>query len=187
MRYKDLRSKMKTGDVISFNGKGWFSWLIKWKTRSDISHVGIVYRTKGDRVIIMESTSLNNIADCKTGEFIKGVQQQYLSDRIDTYKGKIYWRPLNVEIKKTKQNKMSSWLKDKHGKHTPYDTLQALGSGADILLPENDEDFKKLFCSELVCKALQLADVVGEELNASEQTPADVIKYGCLEERIQIS
>ena len=81
---------------------------------------------------------------------------------------------------------MLYWLKDKHGKRTPYDTLQAIGAGIDILMPDNKEDFNKLFCSELVCRSLQLAGVVDACLNPSEQTPADVIDYPCLLERKQI-
>ena len=68
--YQDLRKYMKTGDVIAFSGKGRTSNIIKGATFCDISHVGIVYKTLADRVVIMESTSLNNIADCMTGEFI---------------------------------------------------------------------------------------------------------------------
>lgn len=182
--YSDIRDQIKTGDVIGFSGKGRTSNIIKAGTFCDISHVGIVYRTQADRVVIMESTSLNNIADCVTGEFIKGIQQQYLSDRIKSYDGQSYWYALNKPIENPQA--MSNWLKDKHGKRVPYDTLQALGSALDILVPDNKEDFSKLFCSEMVTKALQVAGVVCDELNASEQTPADVIEFDCLDERVQI-
>jgi hypothetical protein len=186
LMYQDLRKYIKTGDVIGFSGKGRTSNIIKGATFCDISHVGIVYKTLADRVIIMESTSLNNIADCATGEFFKGVQQQYLSDRIKHYDGQVYWYALNDDILPSKEHQMLCWLKDKHGKRTSYDTLQAIGAGLDVLLPDNIEDFRKLFCSELVCKALQLAGMISESLNASEQTPADVVGYDCLNERIQI-
>ena len=188
-KYEDLRSQMKTGDLISFSGKGRVSNIIKGYTNSDISHVGIVYANEG-RVKIMESTSLNDIADIDTGEFVKGVQKQYLSERLKGYDGQCYWQPLNVKIKDKYKDAMINWLSDAHGKRTPYDTIQAIGAGADIFdkIPgfENEEDFSSLFCSELVCKALQVADVVTSVINPSEQTPADVIGYRCFDKRIEI-
>ena len=184
MMYEEIRDHLRTGDVIGFSGKGRASNIIKAGTFCDISHVGMVYKTLGDRVVIMESTSLNDIADCETGEFIKGVQKQYLSDRLDTYDGQVYWYPLNKPIEN--DIAMIGWLADVHGKKVPYDTVQAICSALDILVPDNKEDFTRLFCSEMVCRALQLGGVVSDELNASEQTPADVIKYDCLDERVQI-
>lgn len=194
MKYQDLRSKMKTGDIISFSGKGRTSNIIKWFTRSDISHVGIVMETEfgnafGQRVLILESTSLNNIPDIKTGEFIKGVQMQQLSKRVDSYDGQAYWHKLKAPLSTSGEEKMLQWLSVQHNKRVPYDSLQALGAGIDLFDSfglANEPDFSSLFCSELVCKALQLASVVSDCLNPSEQTPADVIKYDCLERRIEI-
>ncbi len=183
--YEKTREYMRTGDIIAFSGKGRTSNIIKRFTHSDISHVGIVYCTEG-RIKIMESTSLNGMADCETGEFIKGVQVQYLSERLESYDGQAYWCALNQDAN---EYPMLEWLQDVHGKRTPYDTIQALGAGADwidYLGFANEEDFSSLFCSELVCKALQLAGVVNREVNPSEQTPADVMKYKCLEARLQI-
>ena len=67
MEYSDARSMMKPGDVIAFGGKGHFSELIKFVSRADVSHVGVILQT---RVVdddtgrffnqIVESTSINN-------------------------------------------------------------------------------------------------------------------------------
>ena len=45
-KYKDVRKKMKPGDVIAFGGKGNFSEIIKWATRSTVSHVGVILQSK---------------------------------------------------------------------------------------------------------------------------------------------
>jgi len=182
--YQELRNYMKTGDVIGFSGKGDVSNVIKHFTNCDISHVGIVYRTAEDRVIIMESTSLNDIPDCVTGEQIKGVQQQYLSDRLSSYDGQAYWYALDTDVEDF--TPMNIWLEDVHEDRTEYDTVQAIGAGIDYFVPDNHECYRKLFCSELVSQALQLAGVIPEDINASEQTPADVVNYPCLLERKQI-
>lgn len=43
--YAKFREKMKPGDVIAFGGKGRFSELIKWSTKSVVSHVGVILQT----------------------------------------------------------------------------------------------------------------------------------------------
>ena len=44
--YEDARPEMKPGDVIAFGAKGHFSEIIKFSTRSLVSHVGIILQTK---------------------------------------------------------------------------------------------------------------------------------------------
>jgi len=93
--YKEKRSSMQPGDVIAFGGKGHFSDIIKWATRSAVSHVGVIlqsklyYENKAQKGIfnqIIESTSLGGFS---------GVTISRLSDRIDTYEGEIWWLPLS--------------------------------------------------------------------------------------------
>ena len=67
IEYSEARPMMKPGDVIAFGGKGHFSELIKFATRADVSHVGVILQT---RVVdddtgrffnqIIESTSLHD-------------------------------------------------------------------------------------------------------------------------------
>lgn len=192
MNYNNIRGQIKTGDLIAFSGSGLVSELIKWKTKSDISHVAIVLETqylKGEkRIILLESTTLNNLPDLKTGEFIKGVQQQLLSKRINTYNGQCYWCGLNVDLSGDKKQYMVNWLTKTHSKKTKYDNVQALGSALDLfdkLGLANKPDFSNLFCSELVAKAYKKAGLFFG--NPSEQTPADVLKLPFIKEKILIS
>ncbi len=46
IRYENVRDRMRPGDVIAFGGKGHFSEIIKFATRSDVSHVGVILQTK---------------------------------------------------------------------------------------------------------------------------------------------
>lgn len=193
MNYDKVRGKMKFGDVISFSGKGRLSNLIKWKTGGDISHVGMVLDTEfiagQKRIVLIESTSLVNLTDLRTKELIKGVQQHHLSQRLDIYSGQAYYHELNVELSDGQKAAMYSWLFNKHASKTPYDSVQAVGSAFDLLDGmgfENDRDFSELFCSEMVCRALQLGEVVSDLINPSEQTPVDVVNFDCLERRVQI-
>lgn len=82
--YKSVRKDIRPGDIIAFGGVGIFSKVIKFFTRSEVSHVGIVMENKmsfegdsqpGKIVYLIESTTLN-----KNGK--KGVQVNALSDRL---------------------------------------------------------------------------------------------------------
>ena len=189
--YNLIREKMKFGDVISFSGKGVISNVIKWHTKSDISHVGIVLDTeiiKGEkRIVLIESTSLVNLPDLRTKELIKGVQQHHLSQRLNNYDGQAYYHELLTPLTDAQKASMFSWLFRKHGSRTPYDIVQALGSSLDLfdsLGFENTPDYSSLFCSEMVARVFEIAGIW--KGNPSEQTPADIIKFDFLADRVQI-
>ncbi len=193
--YIEYRSQMRTGDVIAFSGKGRVSEIIKWKTGSPYSHVGLVlevdlYGGIGDAVFLIESTTLSNLPDIKTGEFREGVQLHFLSNRVDSYDGEIWWVPLKDGLSQTAEFKLQKWLRGKHQSRTKYDNFQVFGAGLDLFdwIPglEMEPDFSSLFCSELVMKALQMAGVVSDDINPSEQTPDDVVKYSCFDNVIKI-
>lgn len=187
-QYNKYRDKMKSGDIIAFSGKGPTSNLIKWKTNSHISHVGIIAETNvfgSNRVMMCESTTLVDEPDAIDKTLTKGVQMHFLSQRIDGYNGDIYWHPLQDKLEKKYEKSMQQWLSSKHSNKTPYDTMQALGAGLDLLDPyglDNETDFSSLFCSELVTRALQIAGEVGPHINPSEMTPKDVLTFSCLVE-----
>ena len=96
--YEEARPKMQPGDVIAFGGKGHFSEIIKFATRSDVSHVGVILQTKvvddtEDRFFnqIIESTSLHGF---------NGVVISRFSDRLATYEGELWWLPLQKKYER---------------------------------------------------------------------------------------
>lgn len=193
MKYIEVRSSLKTGDVIAFSGKGRASEIIKWYTNSEFSHVGIVLNTSmteiGSIVLLIESTSLVNIPDAVTKELWKGVQIHILSNRLNNYDGEAWVLPLKSPLNEARSRDMQQWLRRTHTDKIPYDTVQAIGAGADLIDMfgiVNEPDFSSLFCSELVTKALQIAGVVPAYVNPSEITPADVSRFECFDEPIKI-
>ncbi|WP_243375276.1 hypothetical protein [Geotalea sp. SG265] len=180
--YEEAREKMQPGDVIAFSGKGNVSEVIKLFTKSEVSHVGVVYKTKQindsdpNRYIntLMESTSL---------EGFSGVIMTRLSDRIRDYDGNLWWLPLS-QVSRSNLNvtKFFDFLVKQEGK--AYDTKQAIKSALDALdntpflrgTTYNKEDFSKFFCSELVAAALEEAGVINN-VNASEVTPIDLCNF----------
>ena len=181
--YQIVRKKMNPGDIIAFGGKGNFSEIIKWATRSTVSHVGIILQSKlliGDRPQdgffnqIIESTSLNDFS---------GVTISRLSDRIDTYDGKIWWLPLSQASRdRLDFKKFYDFLL--HQERKVYDMPQAVKSALDLFdetpligrSTHNLEDFSKFFCSELAAAGLEAGGVI-DYLNASEVTPIDLCRF----------
>lgn len=190
--YEKVRYQMKVGDLIAFSGKSRVSNLIKWKTKTDISHVGMVYDTDiaGKwRVELIESTSISDLKDPHKGRYVKGVQRNYLSDVIKAYDGQVYWMPLKLRLTSGKQAAMISWLFTQWQNEVDYDTKGAIKAGLkiiELLGIERQPDFSTLFCSEMVARAYQIAGLLDTNINASRETPADTEKYAFLNPRVQI-
>lgn len=181
--YETVRNLMKPGDIIAFSGKGDVSDIIKWATRSGVSHVGTIFQSKllinndpqaGYFNQIIESTSLNGFS---------GVAISRLSDRFVNYEGEIWWLPLRDDIR-TKMDLTKFYNFLLHQEHKPYDLPQALKAGIDTLdnlpflhrLTTNKEDLTKFFCSELIAAALEESECI-PNLNASEVTPIDLCMF----------
>lgn len=185
--YEQYRSQMKTGDLIAFSGNAGFSNVIKWATKSHYSHVGIVLKADlgtgfGDSILVVESTLETQFLDANNKQAIKGVQMHWLSKRIESYDGSVYWLELTTPLAPENKAKMEAWLRDTHNQKVPYDYLQIYGAAIDWfdqLGWTSREDFSTLFCSELVAKALRIAGVIDPNLNPSEKTPDDVVKFPC--------
>lgn len=181
--YSKLRDQMQPGDIIAFSGKGNFSDIIKWATRSAVSHVGIVLQSKlligktpqeGFFNQIIESTSLNGFS---------GVTISRLSDRVDQYDGELWWLPLSSKARSALNfKKFYDFLL--HQDRKPYDTPQAVKSALDAMdkmplvggLTYNVEDFSRFFCSELAAAGLEAGGVI-KKINASEVTPIDLCMF----------
>lgn len=181
-RYEDVRNRMQPGDVIAFGGKGHFSNIIKFCTRSTVSHVGVILQSKmilsdkpqeGYFNQIIESTSLNGFS---------GVAISRMSDRM-IYDGEIWWLPLSEKVrKKLNPKKYYDFLL--HQEHRPYDMPQAIRSALDALdsvaiiggATLNEEEFSRFFCSELVTAGLEAGGAIGSA-NSSEVTPIDLCMF----------
>lgn len=165
--YPTVIKEVRAGDVIGFSGNGFISKIIKWKTRSRISHVGCII-DRGSGTELIESTTLKKNA---------GVSVIPLLRRVQNYYGRLYWFPLKESVRKQIDFEAYNYfLLSKDG--YAYDTWQAICS-ATILYGK--EDFSKLFCSELVCGALEYSGGIGR-INCSEQTPVDVLRLNIFEE-----
>jgi hypothetical protein len=186
--YEEARKQMKAGDVIAFSGKGDFSEIIKWATRSNVSHVGVILQS---RLLIDDQAQegmFNQIIESTTLNGFSGVTISRLSDRLDTYDGEIWWLPLRKNMHE-KMNKKKFYDFLIHQERKEYDMPQAIKSALDALdrvpvvgrATHNREDFSRFFCSELVAAALEVAGTI-KSINASEVTPIDLCSFALYED-----
>jgi hypothetical protein len=165
---------MLSGDLIAFGGNSTISNIIKWRTRSPVSHLGVVFHAAAveqspndERYYntVVESTQLNGKA---------GVTFSPLSYRVDSYDGDIWWLPLSaISLGMMDRAKFFDFLLRQAGKR--YDIWQAMASAIDWL-PDVLQDYAEWFCSEIATAGLNAAGVIGP-VNASETTPIDLCRY----------
>ncbi|MGD1856861.1 MAG: hypothetical protein ACFB2W_21715 [Leptolyngbyaceae cyanobacterium] len=192
--YTELCQQIRPGDVFAFSGADVPSNVVKIATRSCYVHVAIVLSVDWtaahqDPVLIAESHIDTSLPSEGSGQPQFGVQFQRLSNRIMTAQGPVWWAPLQVPLQPQQLTRMSEWLHHVEAQAVPYDFPQAVGAGVDIFDQagfSNQPDFEALFCSELVTRALQIANSVSPEVNPSEKTPADVMEFSCLKEPVLI-
>lgn len=128
-QYPKIRNKIKTGDVFFTASPALFSRLIRFFTRSTVSHCGVFVKV-GERMFVVESIEGS------------GVIMSLASTRFDTM-NIVVARP-NVIPNTFEQYALSSV------QATGYDLVGAL------LSPFFDTKSKQKFCSEFVVSALKI-------------------------------
>ena len=166
--YNLLRSQLKTLDIVVFSGSGFVSNAIKFFTKSEWSHCGMVVRDEAtDTVLVWESTTLNST---------KGVQVNLLSDRVKDYKGKVAFNMFGIEL--TPSEKIQIGQIRKRFANTPYErsVLELAFSALDFVNIVKGEDLSSLFCSELNAHVLKNLGYLKGGKPSNEYTPDDMSK-----------
>lgn len=166
---------MQSGDIILFKGEGVFSRLIMAAPNARFSHVGMYMHYEG-KSCVFESTSLGMLPDVKTGELINGVQLTNFEERVASYKGSVYFRPILGGRSPRQLSLLEQFINKHHGK--PYERSNWELANAQLdFLPwhENkEEDDSSLFCSETAAMALRDMGIMSAEGGpANEFTPTD--------------
>ena len=181
VNYQNIRHLLKTGDIIGFRGHFLGSKLIMLGTGGQLSHIGMVVRSRFDAQIndtVVEILEANH--DDAYPE-LNGVVVNRLSDRIPFYYGDVFvMRLSDASRAKFDEEKFFDFLGHEKGKEYDMDTRWK--SAIDWLdkwgVSENHEDLRQYFCSELVAEAFKVSGVLPQDINASEADPADVVKWG---------
>lgn len=172
--YQEIRSDLKTGDIVLFSGKYPRSWVIRGLTRSPWSHVGMVYlMPEHEQVHVWESTKPPKGRN--PSELRNGVQLSLLSNRVRNYNGSLAIRRLRgVSLSSENLDDLKKLRKELDGKPYEEDLWELFSSAYEGPFGENDEeDLSSLFCSELVAEAYQCLGLLGTGKPSNEYVPAD--------------
>lgn len=148
MNYSDIRSTIKSGDLLAFSHEGWGSWhdfkvqMVRMFTRSEYSHVGIAW-VVGDRVFCIEA--------------VEPCARIYPLSKL----GNFYWMPLKAPWKPSTEELALSYVGEE------YKSLNAIKAFFKPL-PKGD-------VSECAALAIQVAWADGIDLG-NRATPDAVVE-----------
>lgn len=166
---------LKTGDILLFKGNGVFSTLIMAAPGADYSHVGMFVDHPEHGHCVFESTSLGALPDVITDEPICGVQLVPFEQRVDSYDGEVFCRPIIGSRTAEQLQAIYDFIDKYHG--TPYeeDNLQLARAELDMFpWQRNEPDASSLFCSETTVMCARDAGlIVNDGTPANEFTPTD--------------
>lgn len=184
VKYENMRSKLQTGDLVLFSGKGGLSTGIKWFTASRWSHLGMVVRPLDfDVVLLWEASPITDIKDIETGRTHKGVRLVALSERIQSYEGEVSIRLLAVERKPEMLEALDKLRAELKKRPFETDVIELLKSAWEGPFGKNQSDLSSLFCSELVAEAYQHMGLLSRRKPSNEYTPRDFSEEGNLKLR----
>lgn len=177
-------SAIKSGDLIGFSGQSWLSSAINIGTYGiplfGISHVGIMAHADDGRLLIFESTSLENLPCEISHENFTGTQAHLLDDILHEYKGRAWHYPLYRSLYQSEDERLTSFLMDTI--HVPYDAMGAFRSaGVGLSWFESlfrSQDLQTIFCSEWIAAALSTIGVFPTS-NASRWNPNRLVRHLC--------
>jgi hypothetical protein len=174
LKYDDVRSQIKNGDVFMYRGRNIGSYIIRWVTRSPYSHSGIS-AWWNERLMVMEAKG-------------NGVIVSPFSRSIGQYHGDVEWYCSTQEISDEARLRMVVFAQEELGKS--YGRWKTIVLGIQTLFqrnPDKRDRLKKqrtLFCSEYIA---QTYNSIGLDLKkkVSDQftKPADIANSPLLEKR----
>lgn len=154
-----LPDELKAGDLIGFSGRSWISALVNIATYGipfwSLSHVGVLGHAADGRLLLFESTELDNLPCEITGEVLWGTQAHQLEHVVNIYKGKVWHYPLYRSLYSDEDNRLTEFLMGIIG--IPYDKMGAFRSaGIGLSFVESlfrEQDLTSIFCSEMAAAA----------------------------------
>jgi len=176
-----LPDELKAGDIIGFSGHCLVSALVNIATYGipfwSIGHVGIMGHADDGRLMLFESTQLDDLPCEITGEVFWGTQAHQLEHVVNIYKGKVWHYPLYRSLYPDEDSRLTEFLMGTIG--TPYDKLGAIrvaGVGLSwiesLLHPDN---LTSIFCSEW-CAAAHATLGILQTDNVSRWNPNRLVR-----------
>jgi len=184
--------KLRTGDLVFFQGTGVVSNAIKIVQFSRWSHVGIVIIDPAFNVpLIYEATHTCIIRDLDTGTKLPGVKLVTFQDSLNKYPGKMAIRRLSGvsdrDLNLTAGDDLRNTLR---GRMFEKSFLQLMRADTFFLPKNRKEDLSSIFCSELVVAYMQAIGLLCTSRLSNNFGPAHLVsrrlrllkgRYGKLE------
>ena len=144
MDYRTARTQIQDGDLLAFEGRSVFSWLIRCVTGSAITHVGFAMWVRR-RLCVLEAMEG------------RGVRLVPLSDRLRNG-AVVHWSVYSSQIKTRQEvvtHAIAQWGKQYA---SPWQLLRSFGwlsrRISDRMGWRSDTDPERFFCSELIAASL---------------------------------
>lgn len=166
MTFEDLMKEAEPGDLLFFGGERWWSKLIKLRTWSRWSHVGMVVDKDNEgRVLVCEALEGYGVRTVDAEEWM-------------TWKGSIGLGEvlMRIEAKRMSADYMLSQVGMRYA--SPRQFIRSFSFlwrriAKFIGLPA-DTDANRWFCSELVAAAIQSADQITWKKKPAKMQPGDL-------------
>lgn len=169
-----------TGDILLHKGQGLFSKLIMLSPGADYSHVSMYVDHPLYGPCVFESTSLGTLPDVITGEKICGVQLVPFEDRVKSYEGEVFHRPIIGDRTPKMLKAFYEFIEEYHGRPYEEDNLQLIRAELDLFpWQQNKPDDSTVFCSETLFLCQRRAGfMVDDGTPPNEKTPTDCAEGG---------
>ena len=172
-QYRDVRSHIRIGDLLLFQGKMSLSRLICWASHGLYSHAALVAPAWNDRVLVMQAE-------------LFGVEIVPVSHAVDRYDGRVEWWALKEEQRQRlmKPDFLTALL-DPIGK--PFAIGGIIWFGLKLLLGIRqyvpNRKASSYFCSQYVAEVLRKNGLDVGTLSNEETSPTDIAQSGLFEYR----
>jgi hypothetical protein len=186
VKYEAFADKFEVGDVLLFEGRAWYSALIKQWTLSKFSHAAIMLRIKADGAMIPSVVEAIEPYGIRVYPLKRYMQQCAKRREV------VHWYRVtddNVNREKVVRYALEQW-----GKRyvSPWQMVLSFGRWARMFMrlfghatPVNlDPD--RFFCSELVASALQFAGYrpdLDEGFSPVTTDPGSIANLPCLQRK----
>jgi cell wall-associated NlpC family hydrolase len=169
-QYANIRSTLRTGDLVFCSGTYFFSKAIRWFTKSVWSHVGIIYHDENlGRVFILESETFIGVRLAPLSKYLRDYHGKDKPYRGSMIIARLKPDPDAQDIKKAISFGMDELTK-------PYDNWEILRIALRILFKSGRRSRdKKYICSELVYEAFRKAGI-WFKFNRKSISPDDIWK-----------
>ncbi len=153
--YSEIRSDLKTGDLVFCSGKYWISGVIRYFSNSLFSHVGIIYRDeKMDRVMILEAEIIYGVRFAPLSKYLKDYHGNHRP-----YKGKMILARLKQHLNEEELKQVISFGMDELTR--PYDNWEIVRILMRVLFKKGRKERNRSYiCSELVTSSLKNVKIV---------------------------